>query len=71
MKSLLAPPVIKHDIEAPGYRDNQLIQIPVRMPPSLGPAWDIIQIIRSLDVERNMPPSLDKCQIPPRIRDLR
>ena len=63
MKSTLFAPVIEHDVKTTGHRDDQLLQILVSVPSSFGPAWHIVQVINSGDIERNVPATFNKCKI--------
>jgi hypothetical protein len=61
--------VVQNDIKTSGHRDDELLEILVRVRTSLGIARDIIKIVYSLDIERDMVPTFNKSQVPPVITD--
>jgi hypothetical protein len=57
--------VVQYHIEASGHRDYKLMECSVRMPASVRATGYIVEVIYSLDLERNVPTIFDKCQVAP------
>ena len=63
MKVLLRMPIIKIHIEAASGGNNVLMQVLVGMPAPCRTAWNIVQVVNTLDGKRNVSVALDECQI--------
>jgi hypothetical protein len=57
------------NVEAAGHCDDYLLQPTVCVPCAHGPAWHIVQVEDSPDVEWYVTARFDKCEISARVRD--
>jgi len=70
MKSLLFKSVIQRNVKAPGHRNDQLLEFSVGMCSPVRSARNIVSVVHPPNIKRNMPFSLNKCEVPPGIGDL-
>lgn len=63
-------PVVKKDIEAPCYPNNQLLKVVVSMPTPLLTARNVIEIVNTLYFKGNVISTFNKRQGPARVRNL-
>jgi hypothetical protein len=67
MKDLDFKSIVQDDVKAAGHGHDQLLKLSVPMGPAFGASRHIIQVIDPLDIERDVPPSLDESQIAARV----
>ena len=70
MEALLARPVVQHHVGASGHGDDQLVECLVPVPTPLSSTGYVIEVVHTLDVERDMSATLDEGQVSPRAGDL-
>lgn len=70
MHPLLFFSVVEYHVKAARHGDDELMQRFVRMPPTLGSAGDVVQIVNALDVKRNMASPFDEGEVATRVLDL-
>ena len=63
--------VIEDDVEASGQRDDALLQVVVGVAAARLAAGDVVEPVHALDVEGDLPATLDHGQVARGIRDLR
>jgi hypothetical protein len=71
MKAAAVATVVDMNVEAARQRNEQLMQGLVGVATALGATWDVVQVIDSFDVERDMDPALDERKVSALVRDLR
>jgi hypothetical protein len=71
MESLFVTAVVEHDVESAGDGNDELIEVFVRMASPLGASRDIVEIVDALDVKGDVVATLNKSEVPPRVRDFR
>ena len=59
MEPLLAVPVVEHDVEAARHRHDELLEAAVGVAAALGPAGHVVEVVHALDVEGDVPGTLD------------
>ena len=71
VKPLRLESIVKHHIEAARHGNDQLLQTLVSVRTPIGTTGNVIRVIDSLNVERDMMVALNKGQISPGIRNFR
>lgn len=71
MNSLFGCTIIQDDIKAARHGDDELMQPFVRVPTTFGPTGNVIQVIDTPNIKRDMSTAFNKGQIPTRILNLR
>ena len=56
-------PIVEMDVKGAGHRDDQLMQGLVSVTTAFGSARDVVQVVDTLDVERDVYLSFNECQI--------
>jgi len=69
MEAFLLSAVVQNHVETARHRNDQLVQILVRVPAALGPAGNVIKIVNALDLEGDMPAAFDEREIASRFID--
>ena len=64
-------PVIDGDIKTARCGDDELVQCLVRVTAAIGAGRDIVDVVDTLDVERDMTMTLDERQVAARVLDFR
>ena len=70
MKPMFPISIIQDDVEASGHSYDQLLELPMPVAGTLGPARHVVEIVDSLDFERHVAGSFDEREITTRIMDL-
>jgi len=63
--------IVELDVEAPGERDQELLELAVRVTASGFPARDVVDPVDAPDRERDMPLTLDEGEIAACVHDFR
>ena len=63
--------VVKDHVETARNCNYQLLKLFMCVPAAFGTSWNIIQVVYSLDIERNVAAVLYECEITSRVRYFR
>jgi hypothetical protein len=69
MESFPVLPVIDNHIKTAGHGNDELLQFHVPVSTPLGASRHVIEIINALDLEGDMPATLNECQVPASVGD--